>query len=127
MVSENWVEIRVGIGGQPTLVEDRSVFAALEHLRFYPRAIAAIGGHLKREMFDNKVIRGEPTSRVQGVSISAWSKSQLLIDCELHASATLAAVNVLPPTGSRRQRSLQALIPPTRSQQALFSLSFEFY
>lgn len=57
MTSENWIEIRAGIGGQPTLVEDRSALAALELLRFHPRAIAAIGSQSKREIFGEDLTR----------------------------------------------------------------------
>lgn len=125
MTNGNWVEVRAGIGGQPTLVEDRSAFAALESLRFHPRAIAAIGSQSKRQIFGDN--RAGEISDVPGVSISPGSKSQLLIDCELHGSVTLATVNVAPPSGRRRQCSLNALISPTYSQQALLDLFFNFY
>ncbi|KAM3562083.1 hypothetical protein ARSEF4850_002931 [Beauveria asiatica] len=127
MAFENWIEIRAGKGGQPTLVEDRSALAALEPLRFHPRAIAAIGSQSKRVLFGENITRAASKSHIQGVRLSPWSKSQLLIDCEMHESATLTGVKVLPPTGSRRQRSLHALISPTHSHQALLRLSFDFY
>ena len=127
MTSENWIEIRAGIGGQPTLAEDRSALAALEPLRFHPRAIAAIGSQSKREVFGAGPARAASKSYIRGVRLSPWSKSQLLIDCEMHESAALTAVKVLPPSGSRRQRSLHALIPSTCSRQALLRLSFDFY
>lgn len=113
------------MGGQPTLVEDHSALTVLDSLRFQPRAIAVIGGRSKREIFGDKSVGS--ITRIQGIQISRWSKSQLLINCKLHECTALSNLNVLPPSGSRRQHSLGSLISLPNLSQALLSLSFNFY
>ncbi len=128
MAPNNWIELRSGMGGQPVLVENRHAYTAFDAPRFPPRVLVAIGGQSNCKMFNNSPIPQISTqAHIPGIRIQPWHSSQVLIDCELHTLSNLRPVKVLPSMGYRQERSLQALVPPTRSHQSFAKVAFDFY